>query len=87
MRTYHYRIYPTPRQVVILEAQLAFCSDLYNAALKSGGRPGGAVRINHAAQSRELTQYRREGGNYPHRMAALVQHEVLQRVDRASAAL
>ena len=33
-RTYRFRIYPTRRQRLALEAQLGFACDLYNAALE-----------------------------------------------------
>jgi putative transposase len=33
-RTYRYRIYPTRRQQLALEAQFGFACDLYNAALE-----------------------------------------------------
>lgn len=33
-RTYRYRLYPTKRQAQALESQLAFCCDLWNAALE-----------------------------------------------------
>jgi transposase len=34
LRTYRYRLYPTREQAVALNAQLAACCDLYNAALE-----------------------------------------------------
>src|ERR1043165_6292926 len=33
-KTYRYRIYPTRRQEQILDAQLAVCCELYNAAIQ-----------------------------------------------------
>jgi len=58
-RTYRFRIYPTHRQRLALEAQLGFACDLYNAALEQRryAREAGR-RIGYVSQCRELTELR-----------------------------
>jgi putative transposase len=81
-RSYRYRIYPTRRQVEALEAQLAFCCDLYNAALqerRDAWQKG--VRVGYHDQARQLTEVRREG--MAPAMNAWTQIDALMRLDRS----
>jgi putative transposase len=63
-RTYRYRIYPTVRQRLALEAQLAFACQVYNAALEQ--RRYAWRRRNRSVslyeQFRELTDVRAANG-------------------------
>src|SRR3989442_1425193 len=82
-RTYRYRIYPTKRQVEALESQLAFCCDLYNAALeqrRDWWRRG--RHVTRYEQHHQLTELRATG-IYPPDMAVKAQRDPLNRVDLA----
>ena len=81
-RTYRYRLYPTLAQVAALEAQLAFCCEVYNAGLqerRDAWRTG--ARVGYHDQARQLTEIRREGMAPP--MNSWTQIDVLMRLDRA----
>jgi putative transposase len=81
-RTYRYRLYPTRAQTAALEAQLAFCCDLYHAALqerREAGKKG--VRVGFHDQARQLTEIRRGGMAPP--MNSWTQIDALKRLDRA----
>jgi len=59
-RTYRYRIYPTVRQRLALEAQLGFACQLYNAALEQRRYAwrGQHRSVSLYQQFRELTAVR-----------------------------
>lgn len=82
-RTYRYRIYPTRRQRLALEAQLMFACDLYNAALEQrryafrAGR-----RVGYVSQCRELTALR-AAGDGPPQMSCSAMRSPLRRLERA----
>lgn len=85
-RTFKYRLYPTKRQERLLEEQLAFTRELYNAALEqrisayklTGKSP------SHLAQSREFTALRAEcPGWLPEGMSRSAQQYALRRLDLA----
>ena len=82
-RTYRFRIYPTRRQRLALEAQLGFACDLYNAALE---RRRYACRGRHRSitlydQFRELTDVR-AAGDGP-QMSCSAMRSPLRRLDLA----
>ncbi len=82
-RTYRFRVYPSRRQAIALEAQLGFACDLYNAALeqrKYAWRAG--HRLGYFSQCRDLTQVR-SAGDGPPRMSCSAMRDPLHRVDRA----
>ncbi len=86
-RTYRYRLYPTARQRLALEAQLGFACDLYNAALEQRRdawrrqhRP-----VSYVAQCRDLTELRAAGLGPP-QMACSAMRDPLRRLHRAFAA-
>ena len=82
-RAYRYRIYPTRRQQIALEAQLGFACDLYNAALEQrryGWRAG--QRIGYVQQCRDLTELR-AAGDGPAKMSCSAMRDPLRRLDRA----
>jgi len=85
-RTYRYRLYPTARQRVALDAQLAFACELYNAALEQ--RQDAWRRrhkaIGYAAQCRDVTDIRAHGG-LPG-MSCHAMRDPLRRLERAFAA-
>ncbi len=62
-RTYRYRIYPTVRQRLALEAQLRFACELYNAALEQRRDAWRRQRrsLNYVKQCRDLTDVRAAG--------------------------
>lgn len=81
-RTYRYRLYPTRSQEHALEEQLAFCCDVYNAALqerRDAWRKG--VRVRFFDQSAELTEVRRAG--LAPAMNSWPPIDALRRLDRA----
>jgi len=82
-RTYRFRLYPTQRQRLALEAQLGFACDLYNAALEQRryARRAGR-RIGYVSQCRELTEIRRAGDGPP-RMSCSAMRDPLRRLERA----
>jgi len=83
-KTYQYRIYPTKKQIRILNEWLALCCELYNAALDertSAYRMAG-VSLSYEHQSAELPackQVRPELNDVP----SQVLQDVVKRVDRA----
>ena len=86
-RTYRYRIYPTVRLRLALEAQLGFACQLYNAALE---QRRDAWRSRHrsvtlAEQFRDLTAVRAAGMG-PALMSCSAMRDPLRRLDRAYAA-
>lgn len=58
IKTYRYRIYPTKRQAIILNNQLAICCELYNAALQERRDAWRYERksISYFDQTLQLTQ-------------------------------
>jgi putative transposase len=84
VRTYRYRLYPTRAQAVALNAQLAACCDLYNAALehrRTLWREHG-VSVSYGDQSAELRALRAEGLLLADANFWCQQH-TLRRLDRA----
>jgi len=82
-RTYRFRIYPTRRQRLALEAQLGFACDLYNAALEQrryAWRAG--QRVGYVSQCRELTVLR-AAGDGPPQMSCSAMRSPLRRLERA----
>ncbi len=82
-RTSRYRIYPTRRQRLALEAQLGFACDLYNAALEQrryAWRAG--RRVGYVSQCRELTALR-AAGDGPPQMSCSAMRSPLRRLERA----
>src|SRR3989442_744708 len=82
-RTYRFRIYPTRRQRLALEAQLGFACDLYNAALEQrryAFRAG--QRVGYVSQCRELTALR-AAGDGPAQMSCSAMRSPLRRLERA----
>ena len=82
-RSYRYRISPTKRQELALEAQLGFACDLYNAALEQrryGWRAG--HRITYVRQCRDVTELR-TAGDGPPKMSCTAMRDPLRRVERA----
>ena len=86
-RTYRYRIYPTARQRLALEAQLRFACELYNAALEQRRDAWRSQRraLNYVTQCRELTDVRAAGLG-PVQMNCTAMRDPLRRLDRAFAA-
>jgi putative transposase len=84
--TYQFRLYPTKKQVSILERWLVWCCETYNAALderRSAYRMAG-LSLSYAHQCAELPackEVRPELGEVP----AQVLQDVIKRVDRAFA--
>src|SRR3989441_5961718 len=86
-RTYRYRIYPTVRLRLALEAQLGFACQLYNAALEQRryawrGRP---LSVSLYKQFRGLTAVRGAGMGQA-KMSCSAMRDPLRRLDRAFAA-
>jgi putative transposase len=83
-RTYRYRIYPTVRQRLALEAQLGFACQLYNAALEQRryGWRGRHRSFSLYEQFRELTDVRAAGMG-PAKMSCSAMRDPLRRLDRA----
>jgi putative transposase len=86
-RTYRYRLYPTAKQRIALEAQLAFACDLYNAALEQrrDAWRGRRQPVSYVAQCRDLTDIRAQAMG-PSGMSCFAMREPLRRLDRAFAA-
>jgi putative transposase len=86
-RTYRYRLYPTAKQRIALQAQLAFACELYNAALQQRRDAWrlGRRSVNYAAQCRDLTDVRTHAIGPPG-MSCFAMRESLRRVDRGFAA-
>jgi len=83
-RTYRYRIYPTVRQRIALEAQLGFACQLYNAALEQRRYAwrGRRRSVSLYEQFRELTDVR--GASIgPALMSCSAMRDPLRRLDRA----
>ncbi len=80
-RVYRYRIYPTRRQIGMLEKQLAFACDLWNAALQQRRDAWRTERrqVRLSDQQHELTEARRDGPD----MNYVCQEMVLQRLNAA----
>lgn len=83
-KTYQFRIYPTSKQITLLERWLGLCCETYNAALderKSAYRMAGRS-LSYTHQCAELPQckeVRPELGEVP----AQVLQDAVKRVDRA----
>jgi putative transposase len=86
-RTYRYRIYPTIRLRVALEAQLGFACQLYNAALEQRRYAwrGRHRSVSLYEQFRELTAVRAASLG-PASMSCSAMRDPLRRLDRAFAA-
>ncbi len=83
-RTYRYRIYPTKKQASILNAQLALCCELYNAALqerRDAYRMCGQT-ISFTQQSAQLPEIKAVRPEYEAVYSQVLQ-DVLHRVDKA----
>jgi putative transposase len=83
-RTYRYPLRPTKAQEAVLVEWLAFCQQLYNAALEHriGAWRRARVSVGYNAQTAELTELRRldeEAGTVPVDVA----RSALRRLDRA----
>jgi putative transposase len=83
IRAYRFRIYPTRRQRLALEAQLRFACDLYNAGLEQRryARRAGK-RVGYVSQCRELTALR-AAGDGPPQMSCSAMRSPLRRLERA----
>jgi putative transposase len=83
-KTYHFRLYPTSRQIKVLQDWLGLCCDVCNAALderRSAYRMAG-ISLSYAHQCAELPackEVRPELGAVP----AQVLQDAVKRVDRA----
>lgn len=87
VRAYRHRLYPTRAQAIALNAQLASCCDLYNAALehrRTLWREHG-VSVSYGDQSAELRALR-AAGLLPADANFWSQQHTLRRLDRAFAA-
>src|SRR5260370_24059471 len=83
-KAYRYRIYPTKKQERILNAQLALCCELYNAALqerRDAYRMCGQT-ISFTQQSAQLPEIKAMRPEYEAVYSQVLQ-EVLHRVDKA----
>jgi putative transposase len=83
-RTYRYRIYPTVRLRLALEAQLGFACQLYNAALEQRRYAWRARRrsVTLYDQFRDLTEVRAASMG-PANMNCSAMRDPLRRLDRA----
>jgi putative transposase len=83
-RTYRYRIYPTARQRIALEAQLGFACQFYNAALEQRRYAwrGRHRSVSLYEQFRELTDVRAASIG-PALMSCSAMRDPLRRLDRA----
>lgn len=83
-RTYRYRIYPTVRLRLALEAQLGFACQLYNAALEQRRYAwrGRHRSVSLYKQFRELTEVRAAHMG-PAQMSCSAMRDPLRRLDRA----
>lgn len=86
-RTYRYRIYPTVRQRLALEAQLRFACELHNAALEQRRDAWRRQRrsLSYVTQCRDLTDVRAAGLG-PAQMNCTAMRDPLRRLDRSFAA-
>jgi putative transposase len=83
-KTYRFRIYPTRKQVTLLEKWLGLCCETYNAALderKSAYRMAG-LSLSYAHQCAELPQCK-EVRQELREVPAQVLQDAVKRVDRA----
>src|SRR5260370_14051419 len=83
-KAYRYRIYPTKKQERILNAQLALCCELYNAALqerRDAYRMCGQT-ISFTEQSAQLPEIKAVRPEYEAVYSQVLQ-DVLHRVDKA----
>ncbi len=87
-RTYRYRLYPTARQRLALQAQLGFAGELYNAALEQrrDAWRGRRRSVSYVSQCRDLTDVRAHTLG-PRGMSCFAMRAPLRRVDRAFAAV
>src|SRR5205085_11918518 len=86
IRTFKYRIYPTKRQISLLEMNLALCCELYNAALQERRD---AWKIEHKSisffdQNKQLTEIKIECPEL-RSVGCRALEDALKRVDRAFA--
>jgi putative transposase len=83
-RAYRYRIYPTVRQRLAIEAQLRFACELYNAALEQrrDAWRRGRHTVTLSEQFKDLTDVR-AGGIGPVAMNCTAMRDPLRRLDRA----
>lgn len=58
IKSFRYRIYPTKKQITVLESQLAICAELYNAALQERREAWQCQRksVSYFDQTKQLTQ-------------------------------
>jgi putative transposase len=84
IRTYRYRIYPTVRQRLAIEAQLGFACQLYNAALEQRRYAwrGRQRSVSLYEQFCELTDVRAASMG-PAQMSCSAMRDPLRRLDRA----
>src|SRR5258708_4678667 len=83
-KTYQFRIYPTKKQMRILNEWLVVCCEVYNAALderKSAYRMAG-VSLSYEQQSAELPACKQVRPEL-HDVPSQVLQDVVKRVDRA----
>lgn len=87
-RVFRYRLYPTTKQVVLLDAMLGEHCDLYNAALQERREAyltqGTTVRYGH--QSAQLKDVRRADPGGQGRWSFSCQQQTLRRLDKTFAA-
>lgn len=83
-QTYKYRIYPTPRQVGLLENALGYCCELYNAALQERRDAWklNRVQLGYCSQSAQIPAIRSLRPDLSIFNAEMLR-ETLQRVDKA----
>ena len=82
--TYQFRLYPTKKQITILERWLLWCCDTYNAALderKSAFRMAG-ISLSYAHQCAELPECKEVLPELCEVPAQVLQ-DAVKRVDRA----
>ncbi len=86
-RTFRYRIYPTVRQRLAIEAQLGFACQIYNAALEQRRYAwrGRNRSVSLYEQFRELTDVRAANMG-PTKMSCSAMRDPLRRLDLAFAA-
>jgi putative transposase len=83
-KAYRYRIYPTKKQIHVLQEQLALCAELYNAALqerRDAWRMCGKS-ITFTQQSAQLPHIKQVRPEYEGIYSQVLQ-DVLHRVDKA----
>jgi putative transposase len=81
--TYKFRLYPTKRQIALLEWTLDCCRELYNAALQERRDAWrlNRVSVNYCSQAAQLTEIKREREEFDGVYSQVLQ-EVLRRVDK-----